>query len=378
MNHVAVIGLGRIGLPTALVLEKSGFQVIGIDTDESRLNAIKTKALHIDEPDIRSLFKASKISVSNQPTAADIFLICVPTPLTQEKKADLSHLQSAIAMIQPFLTKENLVIIESTCPIGTTDEIASHFPGVYFAYCPERVMPGKLLKELIECDRTIGGVDQKATEKAIEFYSRFCRGSLHKTQAKMAEAVKLAENAYRDVNVALANELSMFARRIGLSDQELIALANCHPRVDILKPGPGVGGHCIPIDPEFLIEAFPKETTLLQAARVVNEQKRIWVEEEIEKGIRQHRCQTIALFGLTYKANISDFRHSPALAIYENLKEKYHVIPIDPFYPEGVPIQNGIKQAEMVVGLVAHDAFRVLDKNSLNGKIILDYAEVFG
>lgn len=377
MNHVTVIGLGRIGLPIALLLEKSGFQVTGVDTNKRHLHAIKTKTLHIDEPDIAALFRASKIPVSTQSSSSDIFLICVPTPLTLEKQADLSQVQGAISMIQPFLKKENLVVIESTCPIGTTNEAASHYPGIHFAYCPERVMPGNLLKELTECDRIIGGVDSNATKKAVSFYSRFCRGNLHQTEAKMAEAIKLAENAYRDVNIALANELSMLARKMNLSYQELISYANCHPRVNILSPGPGVGGHCIPIDPQFLIQAFPQDTTLLQAARAVNEEKRRWVEEDIEKNIQKHSCRTIALFGLTYRANISDFRNSPAFAIYESLRKKYRVIPVDPFYPEGILLQEGIKEAEMVIGLVAHDVFHVVNKDSLQGKIILDYAEVF-
>lgn len=377
MNRVTVIGLGRIGLPIALILEKTGFPVIGIDINKSHLNAIKTKSLFIEEPTINHLFKTSKIRVCTQPSISDIFLICVPTPLTEKKEADLSCVHSAMMIIQSVLQKGNLVIIESTCPIGTTDEIASHFPGVHFAYCPERIMPRKILKELTSCDRLIGGVDSKASKKAVEFYSFFCRGKLHKVRAKMAEAVKLAENAYRNVNIAFANELSMLAKSIGLSDRELIALANCHPRVNILHPGPGVGGHCIPVDPEFLIEKFPKQTILLQASRMVNEKRTRWVEEEIKKGIEHNCSQIIAIFGLTYKANISDFRHSPALAIYKSLKKRYKVIPVDPFYPKGVAIQNAIKQADLLVGLVAHDAFRNINKQFLQGKIIFDYAQVF-
>lgn len=377
MNRVTVIGLGRIGLPIALILEKTGFPVIGIDINKSHLNAINTKSLYIEEPRINHLFKTSKIRVCTQPSISDIFLICVPTPLTQKKEADLSCLHSAMMIIQSVLQKGNLVIIESTCPIGTTNEIASHFPGVHFAYCPERIMPGKILKELTSCDRLIGGVDSKATKKAVKFYSFFCRGKLHKVAAKMAEAVKLAENAYRNVNIAFANELSMLATSIGLSDRELIALANCHPRVNILHPGPGVGGHCIPVDPEFLIQRFPKETMLLQASKIVNEKRTTWVEEEIKKAIERNCSQIIALFGLTYKANISDFRHSPALAIYQSLKKRYKVIPVDPFYAKGVDIQNAITKADLLVGLVAHDAFRKINKRFLQGKIIFDYAQVF-
>ncbi len=377
MEIVSVIGLGRIGFPTALILKKSGYRVFGIDTDENRLNAIRSKTIDICEPEIQTLLNQFEIFVSNKPAASDIFLICVPTPLMPDKKADLSFVHSAIASIQPHLREGNMVVIESTCPVGTTDEIARHFHGIHFAYCPERAMPGNLLKEITECDRTIGGVGEAATEKAEEFYGRFCKGKLHKTGAKMAEAVKLAENAYRDVNIALANELSMVASGLGLCDQELLALANHHQRVNILKPGPGVGGHCIPVDPYFIIEAFPEETSILQAARTTNERKQVWVENKIEEEIQRYGCNTIALLGLTYKADTSDFRLSPALQIYQNLKEKHRVIPIDPFYSKGVSLEEGIEQAEMVVGLVAHDAFRSVNKSSLEGKIVLDFAGVF-
>lgn len=377
VSDVLIVGLGRIGLPLVLLLAKSGVSVTGVESDKSRVSAIKAKTLQLEEPELYSLLLDWDFPVTNAPSFSEIFVLCVPTPLTKEKKADLSCVEKAMAMIAPFLKKGNLVIIESTCPIGTTERIANGFPGVDFAYCPERVIPGNLLKELIECDRIVGGVNEVASERAAAFYRQFSKGKIHKTNAKTAEAVKLFENAYRNVNLAFANEVSLIAKKVGLCDQEVISLANAHPRVDILNPGPGVGGHCIPVDPEFLIEAFPNETDLLQASCHVNKQKQIWVERDIERHIQSHKYKKIAFFGLSYKADVSDFRNSPSFAIYESLRKKYSLIPVDPFYPNSATIEAALSQADLIVALVAHTPFKALDKSLLKGKKVLDYAGVF-
>lgn len=287
LKKVCVIGLGRIGLPIALLLKDLGFSVVGVDLNERHLSEIETKTLRLDEEDLQQLFERVSLPIGRAPCEADVFLICVPTPVTDQNRADLSLLYQAIDSIVPVLKKGNLVLIESTSPVGTTDALAHRLPGIHIAYCPERVMPGNLLKELTSCDRIIGGIDPLSGQIAASFYKSFCEGALHLTSAKMAEAVKLAENSFRDVNLAFANELSMLASALDLSANELISLANFHPRVNILSPGPGVGGHCIPVDPLFFIEAFPKKTPLMQAARHVNEHKQIWVAQEIERSLQK-------------------------------------------------------------------------------------------
>lgn len=370
---VSIVGLGRIGFPIALILKKQGFDVSGVDIDK----AVLKKQSLFDEPGIKELFSLHPIPIYTKPRFADIHLIAVPTPLNSNYKADLSFLNEAIESLIPILKKRDLILIESTCPIGTTEKIAKKVPHAHLAYCPERVLPGNILHELIHNDRIIGGIDPVSTEKGYAFYASFIKGKVIKTNAKTAEGVKLAENAFRDVNIAFANELSMIASNVGISHTELIDLANHHPRVNILKPGPGVGGHCIPIDPYFLIEGSPKQSKLIAAAREVNKQKETWVLDQIKSKIQKHQCKKIVCLGLTYKANVNDFRESPALSITDTLKREFNICSIDPFFNPSDSIEGRVKDADMVVTLVAHDCFKEIPDSILSGKVTLDFAGVF-
>lgn len=376
-KKVCVLGLGRIGLPMALVLQKEGYKITGVDLDPNVLDSIRLKKHSQEEPGILDLLNRFPFPILQKPVEAEIYLIAVPTPLLNEKRADLSSLHNAIDSLLPILKKGDLVIIESTCPIGTTKRLQKKLPGALLAYCPERVLPGNLLYELIHNDRIIGGVNPEATEIASSFYSTFVKGKLWETDASTAEAVKLAENAYRDVNIAYANELSMIADTHSLSSKEIIQLANHHPRVNILNPGPGVGGHCISVDPYFLMENASEDMSIIACARLVNEKKKHWVLEKIKKEIKNHQCKKIACLGLTYKPNVQDFRESPALFIMETLAKDYPVIPIDPFYEKSPKIEWGIDKADMIVALVAHDVFKDVPQSLLKGKTILDFAGVF-
>ena len=376
-KKVCVLGLGRIGLPTALVLQREGYEVLGIDLDLNVLDSIRLKTHSQEEPGIIDLLERFSFPLLQKPMEAEIYLIAVPTPLLNGKCADLSALHHAIDSLLPIVKKGDLVIIESTCPIGTTQRLQKKLPGTLLAYCPERVLPGKLLYELIHNDRIIGGIDQMATELASSFYATFVKGKLLKTDASTAEAVKLAENAYRDVNIAYANELSMIADTHSLSSKEIIQLANHHPRVNILNPGPGVGGHCISVDPYFLMESASEDASLIACARQVNEKKKHWVLEKIRQEIKSRQCKKIACLGLTYKPNVQDFREAPALFIMETLAKDYPVIPIDPFYKKSPKIEWGIDEADMIVALVAHDVFKALPQSLLKGKTILDFVGVF-
>jgi len=282
LPKVVVMGLGYIGLPTAALVASKGISVHGVDINKKVIDTINEGKIHIVEPDLDGLVhevvKKGFLKVSTEPTKANVFLIAVPTPFKDEYVPDISYVESAIKMILPYLEEGNLVIIESTSPIGTTeriyDLIISKRPElkekICMAYCPERVLPGKILYELEHNDRVIGGINEESTEKAKEFYSLFVKGELHGTNAKTAEMCKLVENAYRDVNIAFANELSLICDRAGINVWELIELANKHPRVNILQPGVGVGGHCIAVDPWFLITQYPEESRLIKTARNVN------------------------------------------------------------------------------------------------------------
>lgn len=376
-KKVSIIGLGRVGLPTALILRQSGHDVIGIDSDLNTLEKIRTHAHLIDEPGIQELLKKFPFPTYCKPQPADIHLIAVPTPLTGEKHADLSFLNAAIDSLLPIIKKGDLIIIESTSPIGTTKSLSDRIPQALFAYCPERVLPGFLLTELVHNDRVIGGTSPEATKRASAFYRAFIKGDLWETDAPTAEAVKLAENTYRDVNIAFANELSMIADNCRLSINEVIRLANFHPRVNILNPGPGVGGHCISVDPYFLIEAAPRQTSIISSARQVNEKKKEWVLEKIKKTAAETGSTSIACLGLTYKANVQDFRNSPSLEIAKQLAKEFSVAFIDPFLETNTPPAKEIAKSDMVVVFVAHDAFEALPASLLKEKPLLDFAGAF-
>jgi UDP-N-acetyl-D-mannosaminuronic acid dehydrogenase len=384
-RRVCVLGLGYIGLPTACILAAAGYRVFGVDIDDKIISRVQSASVTSPEPDLQDLLtkaiQSGHLTASREVIPSDIYLIAVPTPLGPGNQPDISHVVDALESITPHLQKDALILIESTCPIGSTDSFAKKLkescPGVHIAYCPERVLPGNILYELRYNDRVVGGVDESSTEKAASFYQTFITGQVLCTHAKTAEAIKLAENAYRDVNIAFANELSMVADSLGIDTYELIHLANKHPRVQILNPGPGVGGHCLAVDPWFLVSSAPSLATLTASARGVNQQKTSWVIDKVREAIKKQGAKKVACLGLTYKPDVSDVRGSPALVIIEALEKECHVLRVDPHVPNTEPVDAALAEAEIVVGLVAHQSFFLIAPNQLSGKTILDFAGVF-
>jgi UDP-N-acetyl-D-mannosaminuronic acid dehydrogenase len=337
-----MIGMGYIGLPTASILADRGFEVMGVDIDEKVLETIERGEVHISEPGLSELVSravsSGKLRVGSSPVESDIFLIAVPTPYDRSRGvADLSYIETAVKEVATVLKKGDLVILESTSPVGTTDRVQRWmksvrgdltFPfeegdesDIRIAYCPERVLPGNTLREMVENDRIVGGASRKCTQKAISFYRSFIEGEPVETDARSAEMVKLVENAYRDVQIAFANELSMLCEDAGVDVWKLISLANRHPRVDILRPGCGVGGHCIAVDPWFLISDYPESTRLMKTARSVNDRKTLFVISKIKRALQEYRYRRIRIFGIAFKPDIDDMRESPALSIVESLAE---------------------------------------------------------
>lgn len=377
MNRICVLGLGHIGLPTASVLATAGFDVLGVDADPRVLEVIISGKIHIEEPDLDVLVRAAVLSGKLRTSAgveeADVFVIAVPTPFGDGYVPDLRAVDEAVGAILPVLRPGNLVIIESTCPVSTTEtlvapriaergfEIGSD---VFVAYCPERVLPGRVLKELVDNDRVIGGMTPRCAERARDLYRAFTRGNCHVTTCRTAELVKLAENAFRDVNIAFANELSMICGDLGVDVWEATGLANHHPRVNILRPGVGVGGHCIAIDPWFLVSQVPKRARLIREAREVNLSKTRWVIERVVSVANGMQKPTVALLGAAYKADIDDLRESPAVEVAMALKARDlgRLIVVDPHVRElrGFemwPLAKAIEAADIVVILVPHRAF---------------------
>ena len=389
---MCVVGLGYIGLPTASLLAARGHRVHGCDVSPRIVETINRGDIHIVEPDLDILVKSGvasgNLEAHLEPVAADVFLIAVPTPLGVERQPDLKAVESAARAIAPVVKAGDLVILESTSPVGTTEEIvgrileeAGHAVGetVHLAYCPERVLPGRILTELIENDRVVGGVTDSSTDKAVAFYERFVRGEVLATNARTAEMVKLAENSFRDVNIAYANELSMVCGRHGVSVWELIRLANRHPRVDILQPGPGVGGHCIAVDPWFLVHGAPEETRLIQAARDVNDHKPAWVIERVRSCAARVKDPVIACLGLSFKADVDDLRESPAVEIVERLaaEELGELLVVEPHLSGHeeftlCSLEDALERADIVLVLVDHRAFKRIPREVLHEKILID------
>jgi len=395
--YVNVLGLGYIGLPTAALIASKGMYVTGVDINPAIVDLVNNGKVHIVEPDLEGLVykvvQEGYLTASMQPTESDVYIIAVPTPLTNNNLPDISFVEKAIEMIIPYVREENMIIIESTCPIGTTEKMYEKIirakPNlknkIYMAYCPERVLPGRILYELEYNSRIVGGIDKASAEKIKDFYKSFVKGDIYTTNSKVAEMCKLIENAYRDVNIAFANEVSMLAEDLGLNPWEVIELANKHPRVNILKPGVGVGGHCIPIDPWFLISIYPERTKLIKAAREVNMYKTQWVIEKIKKEIENfkrnfHKEPVIACLGLTYKENVDDIRESPSLYIVEKLmKEGFEILPVDPYVEQDriglrlYDLNEALNTADIVVILVPHSVFisKILD-----AKTVIDFTGV--
>lgn len=388
------MGLGYIGLPTAALIASKKIHVHGVDVNKHVVDTINQGKIHIVEPDLDGLVhydvKQGFLVAAYLPKKADVFLVAVPTPFKGDHQPDISYVEKATRMTIPFLREGNLFILESTSPVGTTEKLAKiifkerpELKGkISIAYCPERVLPGSVIYELQHNDRVIGGVDVKSTEAAVAFYSKFVKGELHRTNARTAEMCKLTENAYRDVNIAFANELSIICDKAGINVNELIELASKHPRVKILKPGPGVGGHCIAVDPWFIVADFKNEAKLIKQARLINNYKREWVIEKIKKAAddfkkKSKRPVVIACMGLAYKPDIDDLRESPALEIFHDLeKMKYKVLAVEPNvsrHPD-LTITDSTKaaiEADVIVFLVAHKEFKKLSVE--NEKVILDF-----
>src|SRR6202171_152641 len=345
-QNVVVVGLGYIGLPTAAVIASRGMRVVGVDVNERVVKTVASGAIHIAEPDLEGLVQkvvsSGSLKVATEPEAADVFIIAVPTPIDEEKRADLGSVMKSVDSIAGVLRAGNLVILESTVPIGTTEEIAKKIAhvrpdlrvgmadgsehGISVAYCPERVLPGRILSELVNNDRCIGGVTPHCARRAQRFYKTFVRGACIATTARAAEMVKLTENAFRDTNIAFANELSLICHRYGVKVWEVIDCANRHPRVNVLRPGPGVGGHCIAVDPWFIVEAAPDLARLISTARSVNDAMPEHVVELARQALGELTGAAITTLGLTYKANVGDLRESPAVTVVQHLRRAGAVV----------------------------------------------------
>lgn len=397
--NACYIGLGYIGLPSAVIAAESGITVHGVDADR---RVVEQAALGIplhDEPGLKEklqhVIERRNLDFSTEATPADVFLLMVPTPLQEGNRADLSHVEAATKSILPILRKGNLYIIESTSPPGTTEAmyqlICRERPDlrdeILVAYCPERILPGKAMEELVYNDRVIGGLNEKSTQAAADFYRLFVKGEIHQTNHRTAELCKLTENAFRDVQVAFANELSLICDSCGIDVQELISIVNTHPRASLLSPGCGVGGHCIAVDPYFLIHAFPEESRLIQAARQTNAQKTEWCYRRIKQAITRHEQEhgaspVVAVLGLSYKANVDDLRESPALRIASSLVEEFgnsRILMAEPNISSHPSLlltdyRSAFERADIVVFLQAHREFKTLPLRT--DKQILDFCGV--
>ena len=373
------------------MLGSRGYKIHGVEINPKAVETINAGKAHIVEPDLDILVRAAvttgNLKAYTQPAESDIFMICVPTPLTDDNKPQLDYVRSATKAIVPFLKPRNLVILESTSPPGTTemiekivlDESSFQKGDIHFAHAPERVLPGKILREVVENDRIIGGIDDASTEKAADFYSSFVTGKLLKTHCRTAETAKLVENAFRDTNIAFANELSLFSEKMDLDVWELIRLANHHPRVNILNPGPGVGGHCIAVDPWFLVDCAPEQTRLIRTSREVNEAKPHWVVDRVVANAEKFKSPCIACLGLAYKPDIDDLRESPAVEIVQQLQERGigELKIVEPNLESHdkfalTSLDEALDAADIVLILVGHKSFLSIPNSKLAEKIIVD------
>ncbi|WP_088353266.1 UDP-N-acetyl-D-mannosamine dehydrogenase [Polaribacter haliotis] len=396
---VVTIGLGYIGLPTSALIAQNGIQVHGVDINPHVVDTINQGKIHIVEPSldiaVEESVKRGFLKADIQPVVADTYLIVVPTPFKGNHEPDISYVESATKNILPFLKDDDLYIIESTSPIGTTEKMMNLIYGerpeligkLNIAYCPERVLPGNVMHELVFNDRVIGGVDEKSTNKALSFYKQFVKGELHPTNARTAEMCKLTENSSRDVQIAFANELSLICDKADINVWDLINLANKHPRVNILQPGCGVGGHCIAVDPYFIVSDYPMESKIIGTAREVNNYKSFWCAEKIQNEklkfeLENKRKPKIALMGLAFKPNIDDLRESPAKYIVNKVLQNdnngnYFIV--EPNIEEHnvfklTNYKSAVENADIIVLLVAHQEFKELNLES--NKIVLDFCGI--
>ena len=404
-NKVSVIGLGYIGLPTAAVIASRGVEVVGVDVSQHAVDTINQGKIHIVEPDLDMLVQSAvttgKLRATIEPEPADVFLIAVPTPFSDGYKPDVSYIEAAVKKIAPVLQNGNLVILESTSPVGTTEKISEwlseirtdlSFPhqnseqiDIYIAHCPERVLPGYVIQELVTNDRVIGGLTPQCAEQAKALYQLFVKANCIVTDARTAEMAKLTENSFRDVNIAFANELSIVCDKLNINVWELIKLANRHPRVNILKPGPGVGGHCIAVDPWFIVDSCPEQARLIRTAREVNDSKPEFVINKIRKVAAAFKQPKIALLGLAFKADIDDLRESPAVDIAQKVIQEIlgDVLIVEPHIKELpdkfqaehvklVSLVDSLSNANIIVTLTDHSVFKQVKASVLHEKVIID------
>lgn len=394
------MGLGYIGLPTAIIAAKHGVDIVGVDINPSVVEQTNAGHLHIIEPGMEEMLqevvKSGKLHASTTPEVADAYFMVVPTPFKGNHEPDVSYVEAATRAVIPLLKDGDLYVIESTSPVGTTEKMAeiifSERPElkgkIHIAYCPERVLPGNVIYELVHNDRVIGGLDEASTKKAQEFYGQFVQGTLHPTNARTAEMCKLTENSSRDVQIAFANELSLICDKAGINVWDLINLANKHPRVNILQPGCGVGGHCIAVDPYFITADFPAESKLIAAAREINNYKAFWCAEKVKNAmlefeLKNHRKPVVAMMGLAFKPDIDDLRESPAKQIVSRVMQSCNNANIMVVEPN-VASHNVFKltdykeaydKADIVVFLTAHKPFKSLPWS--DNKVILDFCGIF-
>lgn len=406
-GKLAVIGMGYIGLPTATVLATRGIEVVGVDINPRIVEAISRGEVPFIEPDLAVAVSGAvamgRLTMAREAPQVDAYIIAVPTPFNPDHSADLSYVQAAAEHIAPQLQPGAIVVLESTSPPGTTEKVSRwigalrpdlkmpHDTGtiadIYVAHCPERVLPGRIMIEMITNNRVVGGLTSRCAEKAATIYRVFAQGEILLTDAASAEMAKLVENAYRDVNIAFANELSLIAETLRLDVWEVIKLANQHPRVNILSPGPGVGGHCIPVDPWFIVAAAPEQARLIRTAREVNDRKPHHVAEQVISKAQRFRAPTIACLGLTFKANVDDIRESPAIEVVALIAQglpEVEILLADPYVPslperlisnanlKMAQAAEAVDRADIIVLLVEHEPFKSLRHTRHNGKIVYD------
>ena len=394
------MGLGYIGLPTAIIAAKHGVNVLGVDINSGVVEMTNQGKLHIIESGmeeyLQEVVNAVLLKATTTPEISDAYFMVVPTPFKGNHEPDISYVEAATRSVLPYLKEGDLYVIESTSPVGTTEKMQSLIfserpelkDKIYIAYCPERVLPGNVIYELVHNDRVIGGINPESTDKAIEFYSQFVQGTLHKTNCKTAEMCKLTENSSRDVQIAFANELSLICDKAGINVWELIELANKHPRVNILQPGAGVGGHCIAVDPYFITADFPYESQLISKAREINNYKSFWCAEKVHNAIlrfelEHHRKPIVAMMGLAFKPNIDDLRESPAKCITTKVMQACNnadILVVEPNVKEHkvfklTNYKEAYEKADIVVFLTAHDPFKTLTYRE--NKVILDFCGIY-
>ena len=394
------MGLGYIGLPTAIIAAKHGIDVVGVDINPKVVETTNQGKLHIIEPGMEEMLQeviaSGKFKAYTTPQLSDAYFIVVPTPFKGDHEPDVSYVEAATRAVLPLLKEGDLYVIESTSPIGTTEMMADIIfterpelkDNIHIAYCPERVLPGNVIYELVHNDRVIGGLTPESTDKAIEFYSQFVKGELHKTNSRTAEMCKLTENSSRDVQIAFANELSLICDKAGINVWELINLANKHPRVNILQPGCGVGGHCIAVDPYFITSNYPEESKIIATARNINNYKSHWCAEKVKSTMLEFELKkgykpVVAMMGLAFKPNIDDLRESPAKNIVGMVLQMCNnadILIVEPNVTENkqfklTPYQEAFDKADIVVMLTAHDQFKTLPWD--DSKIILDFCGIY-